>query len=147
MFADIVETQAALETPWDFGIDLRIYDDDRLRERRGVFDFLRGGPGLGRAEGLVFDDGLEAFEVGEGDGAAGVFPRGGLDAGSDEINETLFVALLSPATDDENERLGDFALAERVAEIDGRAVFRGLGIHGRTAVGGIRRRGMSHFWV
>ena len=44
-------------------------------------------------------------------------------------------------------KLGDFALAERVAEIDGRAVFRGLGIHGRTAVGGIRRRGMSHFWV
>lgn len=141
VFEEIVEAQAALEAALGFRIDLWVYDDDGLSEGRGVFDFLRGGAGFGGREGFVFDDGVESLEIGEGHGAPESFPDGGLDAGCDEIYEALFVALLSPETHDEDKGLGDFALAEGVAEVDGRAVFRGLGIYGHAAETLVRRGG------
>ena len=134
IFEDIVEPQAALEPALRLRIDFGVQLDDRGREGRGALEFLRGGPCLLGRERFVLYDGVELFEIGAGDVAPEFSPGGGLDAGRDEIHEALFVALLLPETDGENEGFVDGELAERIAEIDRGAVFDGLRVHGHAAV-------------
>jgi hypothetical protein len=73
------------------------------------------------------------------------FPRGGFDPWGDNVHKPFFVALLLPEANDEDERLVDGKLPERVAEVHGCPVFDGLRIHGHATVVLVRRGGNVPF--
>ena len=121
--------------------------------RASIFGFtsitacVKGGARLLGRERAVLDLGVEPLEIGARDRGPELFPCSRLDARGDEVDEDFLVAGLLPEAEHEHERLVDVELPERIAEIDGRAVFHAFRLAGTPPWSWFTAAGMSHFWV
>lgn len=130
----MIEAQTALKAALAGGADLRIEHDERFVERVFLLHRLSPETNLAVVDGAVFDEGVEAFQIGASYGAPQHAPDFGMDLGGDDINEAFGLPVLLPKSNEQNERLGNVVLAEGITEANRGAIFGGLGVHGHAAV-------------
>jgi len=130
----MIEAQTALEAALAGGADLGIEHDERFVERVFLFHRLSPETNLAVVDGAVFDEGVEACQIGASDGAPQHAPDFGMDLGGDDVDEAFGLTVLLPKSNEQNERLGNVVLAEGITEANRGAIFGGLGVHGDAAV-------------
>ncbi|MBK8091633.1 MAG: hypothetical protein IPK32_06530 [Verrucomicrobiaceae bacterium] len=143
----VVKSQAALQTALR-AIDLRIHLNDGFSEWRAGFDPLGLLASFFEAQRLVFDDGIEFFQISASDRMPELFPGSRLDADGLGIGpDFLRLGLLLPESGDEEKGSSMSNWRRASPSPMGVPCLAAFGLTGMLPCWVFAVAGMSHFCV